>query len=260
MNKIISTSKALLVYQDLWSLIQKRTLAIHLRGFCGGKALERLRGSLLNHSGRGPLSQAKEFGRLGFAYSEISDDASRATYHQSALEGIARIRDLASPFLSPVDELRLLLEERWPWGARLLQVGDRKCFVGICRFQDPGVDLSPHTDRLERNLPEGVQSRLLNQLSANLYLELPPRGGELEIWDLEPSEEHYQALKAGRPYGMDRSGLPQPAVTLKPETGDLVLFNPGLVHAVRPGQDVTRVTLGMFIGFLGQEHSLIYWS
>jgi hypothetical protein len=48
-----------------------------------------------------------------------------------ALAGISRIRDLAAPYLSPMDEQRLLPEERWLWGAHLLQVADRKCFVGI---------------------------------------------------------------------------------------------------------------------------------
>lgn len=260
MKPVIQTDKKGLSHDHLLALATGDVVAIQLKDFCHSSALGRLRAALLQSKERGPLTQAKEFGRLGIAFSETNDATSRSRYHREASCGIRRIREIAMPFFSPIDELRLLLDERWRWGANLLQLGGEKCFVGICRYQDPKVDLKPHTDRLERNLPIGYRGVLWNQLSANVYLSVPSQGGELEFWDLEPQEEEYDQLKGDKPYGIDREKLPPPEVFIKPGIGDLVLLNPRKVHAVRPGRRISRVTLSMFIGFLGDDQPLVYWS
>ncbi|MFJ7143147.1 2OG-Fe(II) oxygenase [Pseudomonas protegens] len=246
--------------RHILDVVEKRSYGVQLKGFCPPDTLQVARDHLYQQELRSAFSQQQEFVRVGKAYIEIQDEQSRAEYHALALPNIRKIRNLFRPLASPIDELRLLLDEVWPQGAHLLQVGGQKCFVGIARFQGSGVDLTPHTDKLERNAPEGHSPPLLTQLSTNIYLEIPEDGGELEIWGIEPDEEEYNRLKGERAYGIERHLLPPPDFVIKPEPGDLILLNPRLIHAVRPSASSTRVTLGVFIGYYGEQQPLAYWS
>ncbi|MGY3295690.1 hypothetical protein ACVWY1_000108 [Pseudomonas sp. TE6288] len=245
---------------QLDDVIHARTLGILIKGFAPADTVALALERLSHHELRGAFSEQTEFVRLGKAYIEIRDEASRAEYHGQAIANIRKIRSAFGPLASPIDHLRLLLDEVWPKGARLLDVNGRKCFVGIARFQGNNVDLTPHTDDLARNAPADHQPRLLTQLSTNIYLQIPEDGGELEIWNLHPDEAEYERLRGQRAYGIERHLLPPPDLVVKPEAGDLIFLNPRLVHAVRPSATSTRVTLGVFIGYFGDDQPLAYWS
>ncbi|MFJ8308908.1 MULTISPECIES: 2OG-Fe(II) oxygenase [unclassified Streptomyces] len=206
------------------------------------------------------MSQDTTFQRIGFAYSEISDSASRDRYHAEARANIQRMRDIFAPYASPSDVLRLLLEETWNTGTNLLHVEGRKAFIGICRYQDKDVDLNPHTDALERNLPAEHSVELTAQLSANIYVNIPQSGGELELWGTEPGEATYNELKGERVWGLEREQLGPPREVIKPAPGDLLLLNPRQIHAVRPSGDEPRITLGHFLGYYGADRPLGLWS
>lgn len=246
--------------RHILDVLEKRSYGVQLKGFCPPDTLQLARDNLYRHELKSAFSEQREFVRVGKAYIEIQDERSRTEYHALALPNIRKIRELFRPLASPIDELRLLLDEVWPSGAHLLQVEGQKCFVGIARFQGSGVDLTPHTDDLERNTPPGHGRPLLSQLSSNIYLQIPEDGGELEIWGIEPDEEQYKRLRGERAYGIERPLLPPPDFVVKPEPGDLILLNPRLIHAVRPSASSTRITLGVFIGYYGEHQPLAYWS
>ncbi|QLE70416.1 2OG-Fe(II) oxygenase [Streptomyces rectiverticillatus] len=254
------TTSCRLSQEDILSVVEGTTLAVHIPGFVHPDALASARRQLFDHPDRGSLSQAAEFKRIGFAYSEISDTASRDRYHAEARTNIQRMRDLFAPYASPSDVLRLLLEETWAAGAGLMHVEGRKAFIGICRFQDKNVDLNPHTDALERNLPAEHARRLAAQLSVNIYINIPRTGGELELWGTEPGEDAYRHLMGGRTWGIDREKIGPPVEVVKPAPGDLLLLNPRQIHAVRPSGDEPRITLGHFLGYYGTDLPLELWS
>ncbi len=170
-------------------LLEHRIYGIRIPGFCSQHSLQAAREGLFDHPQRGALGHAREFTRLGIAYAEVKSEAVRSAYHQSARANIQRVRSLFTPYLSPIDEFRLRLDEAWPRDAHLLDVDGQKCFTGVCRYQEPGIDLCPHIDKLEWNLPAHLQVNLQAQLSVNIYLQVPERGGELEVWNIRPSAE-----------------------------------------------------------------------
>ena len=254
-----STTIAELNHQHLLNVINGSAFGLHIKGFAPPEIIQRAKDSLYPHRQQTLLDNQTEYVRVGKAFIEVKNDSDREVYHQVALHNIQFIRQAFKPFASPVDELRLLLEEIWPAGARLLQIDGKKCFVGVCRFQRTGVDLIPHTDNLTRHAPPQPQP-LLKQLSANIYLDIPEQGGELEMWNIEPSEEEYRQLQGEKGYGLDRNTLPPPAAIIKPEPGDLILLNPRFIHAVRPSSQSNRVTLSSFVGYFGEDQPLAYWS
>lgn len=254
-----STTVADLNHQHILNVVQGKAFGLHIQGFASAEIVQRAKDSLYPFQQQTMLDNKTEYVRVGKAFIEVKSEEDRQQYHAAARNNIQLIRNAFKPYASPIDEFRLLLDEVWSAGARLLQIDGQKCFVGVCRFQRTGVDLIPHTDNLTRNAPPQDEP-LLKQLSANIYLEIPEEGGELEMWNIEPSEEEYRQLQGEKGYGLDRNILPPPASVIKPQPGDLILLNPRFIHAVRPSSLSHRVTLSSFVGYFGEDKPLAYWS
>ena len=259
-RRTIDVDELTFVAEDIMRLCGGEVLALRMRNFVPSAVIERAREHLFQHPDRGSLGHAAEFTRLGIAFSEVRSEKLRNAYHRDALINIRRIRRLFGELASPIDRFRVMLDDAWPAGAHLLSIDDRKCFVGVCRYQEPGVDLAPHIDDLHWTMPEQVAWRLEYQLSANMYLQVPSTGGELEIWRIKPDSHRYAALQGGRSYGVRRDQVPFPDLVIKPEVGDLVIINPRFIHAVRPATEVDRITLSAFIGVKSWSEPLIFWS
>ena len=66
---------------------------------------------------------------------------------------------------------------------------------------------------------------------------MPEIGGELEIWDWVATDEEFRCLKdqrEGFSYALNRERIRKSDILLKPDVGDLILFNSNNVHAVTP--------------------------
>ncbi len=244
---------------DLLRLLKGEVYAIRIRDVLSGDTLAGLRDRLLDRDDHGPLGTDPQFRRIGHAFSETASGDDQEEYFRSAAEHLAYIREVCAPHPYPADTLRLLLDEVWPAGATVLTWESRKFLPGVVRYQQPGVDLEPHTDNVARNLPADQTLGIARQLSVNVYLDLPDRGGELELWEAYPDESDYQQLSGDRTWGIDRHLVGEPALTLSPETGEAIVIDPRRVHAVRPSADRPRVTVGLFIGVRTNE-PLAVWS
>jgi hypothetical protein len=166
--------------------------------------------------------------------------------------------------LSPLDKLRLELDECWPGGATLLKdVRGRPFLPGVGRLmQGPTrwADGFAHVDELA---PLTVTRGLF---SANIYLEMPPTGGELHIWNVAwrnrwdfyrhattlslfttPNEDAQRQL---------RRILPAP-MRLRPEPGDLVLICVQRPHAVQGFPVGRRVSLQSFLTHKGAQNPIV---
>jgi hypothetical protein len=175
----------------------------------------------------------------------------REHYYAEALPTIRRLRAAAAPELSPIDRLRLELDELWPRGAHIGSFEGRSMFVGIVRAMQPsrseGSELHPHFDAL----PASV-ARFDGQFAANIFVSVPPAGGELEVWDVPPFEPTGELPDEWRLVG----GEP---VAVKPEVGDLILFNARKPHAIRRFSGCDRISVQTFIGYR-QDGPLLLWN
>jgi hypothetical protein len=209
----------------------------------------------------------------------------REEYYRSASRSIRSVRRVCAPALSPIDRLRLELDETNPAGATVGAFEQRKMLCGIGRVMTAhgskmGSAAQPHYDSLPAEI-----SHLANQFSANIYLSTPnytdevaaagtsngdsdspwsvsgrraiPAAlqaampdtardhGELEMWDVPALPPH--EIHETAPDFDWRAALP-PSLLIRPRVGDLILINTRKPHAIRSFQSGDRISLQTFIG------------
>lgn len=169
-------------------------------------------------------------------------------YFDEAANTTRLVRDVVfSGNLSPLDRLRLELDELWPAGSSLARRDRRPMLPGVIRRWPPGGTANPHMDR--KNIKLLRHLGLTRRIAANIYLKSPPdrQGGLLELWDLQFTERDYEALKRSD-YGLDRERIGPPARMIHPGMGDLVLFDAARIHGVEGIKSGERVAIACFIG------------
>lgn len=217
---------------------------------------------LISSSLLGYYVNAEKIGRVGRAFFEslVSEEYLHA-YQAHAVEWIRELRNLCSPYLTPIDKLRLDLDETWPSGATVATLDGKKMFVGLARIFDDGSNCEPHQDRLDWDAPNVQDAKSLEaQLAANIYLRMPPHGGKLLIWPRSLSKTEYEAGRNSGSYGVSTSALDCSPICITPSVGELVLFNSRLVHAVTDSIGGNRVTASCFIGYRNENSPLVMWS
>lgn len=185
--------------------------------------------------------------RLGVSFSTTFGRDRMGTetkrYYEVALNNIGRVRSFFSPYLSPIDKLRLELDEYYSNGSKLGTFEKKKMFTGIARVTHKDMDFQekmPHVD----SLPS--EYNLERQYSANIYLTVPDSGGEIVIYPLAPlSASEVDDFEINEE--LWRSKLPE-GVSIKPNAGDLIIINTRRPHAVKKFSEKNRVSLQTFIG------------
>jgi len=252
-----------LTLTDLEALVDGRLLALRIPGYYTRRVCAQLCKLLLRHPAFAHYSIAPDVGvqRVGYTLFETQDHAERlGTYHALAVPTIEEIRTVCAPMLTPIDRLRLELDELWPGGAGLATLGGRKTFVGIARLFEDGHSLPPHQDVLHRDTTDPMARTLDAQLTGNLYLRIAREGGELEIWDWMPTEAEANGLLEGHHDFYARERLPPPSAVIRARVGELVLMLASRIHAVRPIRGGPRVSLSCFVGSRGKDERLVLWS
>ncbi|GEM_PF-672360 len=195
--------------------------------------------------------------RLGIPFSSTfrKDSSSKEVlkYKSMVKPSLARIRSFASPYLSPIDKLRVVMDEEWPSGANLGVFDGMKMNSGIVRYTEADAELSKkaHVDSL---IPEFA---FKEQFAANIYLEVPDSDGELIVWSKHkratPEEVHDSKFNDYL-WGLDENE----AIRIRPEQGDLVLFPTQLPHATNTFKSGKRISLQTFFA-IDKNNKIQLW-
>jgi hypothetical protein len=250
------------VLADLLALTRGTVLALRVPGFHDVSACAIAAARLLAHPARAGYENAPHIGRIGMAYFEALNAASRTRYHAQAERSAALLREAYSPHPDPIASLLRVVNAVWPAGARLEAIEGPPMFAGLVRLLEAGTQLRPHQDLLEWDAPETCSAarEFIAQLSANVYLQTGTVGGELELWDFGLERTDYKRLQLpGRP-ALDREKLPPPVLRIAPRTGELIMFSSTRLHAVAQVCGEPRVTSSCFIGVRGIAAPLTFWS
>lgn len=160
------------------------------------------------------------------------------------------------PPLGPLDKLRLELDEVWPEGATVRKNAEGKSFLAgvarVMRGPTQYVDGFVHVDELAPM----VEDR--GTFSANVYLKVPPTGGELAIWPVAIKSRwdfyrHAQTLSHLTVQGQEGQALlrrkfPRPQ-QIRVLPGDLVVLCVQRPHAAQGFPIGTRISVQSFLTF-----------
>lgn len=248
--------------ESLLKLARRDIGAIHVKGFYPKEIAQKAVQKAINHPDLGYYTKkyTSSVGRVFMPHIDSEWDSKLAKkYHSEAIDNIHSMRTLFLPYLSPIDHVRLLLQEFWPAGANLQRLQGENCFVGAIRVFKPTVSsFYPHHDRLDEESDSPEAKSLIEQLVANVYLQVPEKGGELQLWLRDPTESEKNIIRDVE--GLLPESVEPPKLTIHPEAGDLIIFSSRMLHAVTPGQDKHRVGAAAFIGCHGFNKPLTYWS
>jgi hypothetical protein len=209
-----------------------------------------------NLTGYAHTSETKVF-KLGLSHMEHLLKSEEAKYFESVSETNKSLAPLFEGLCENPTTLLIKEFESVGFSAKIASEETNYYFAGGFRLIDGHVP--PHFDSHALEAKDCLPSRCLSQLSWNLYLSTPPKGGDLIVYDLRGGEETAHLKIKDSPYS-DLSSIEIPGrYTYSPKAGDLVLFNSRCFHEVLPSPAGTRFTQSSFIGLL-REHECIFWS
>ncbi|QLJ02512.1 proline hydroxylase [Streptomyces sp. NEAU-sy36] len=196
--------------------------------------------------------------RFGVGISDHMADGGVADSYWEALEGHSRAWRALDLSFDPFAVCREALGAHWPGGAAVGRRGGRQLGDGVAR--EPNQGFLVHFDDASREYTEDLLDvPLIGQFAFNLYLSVPPSGGETVLWRhrWQPEDEAYR-LPAS--YGYDEAVVRgAESLEITPRVGEALLIDPRNFHAVRPSRGARRVALGFAVG-LASSGQLVTWA
>ncbi|MFI5836346.1 2OG-Fe(II) oxygenase [Micromonospora sp. NPDC051300] len=235
--------------------------AIWVRGFHPLPACRVVLPRVVKACERARYTLTGDFQSIGTSIGEAAESpAHERRYLETAADTLALVREeIFAGRLSPLDELRLRLDEMWPAGATVARHDGRLMLPGVIRRWPAGGHANPHID--QRAIPLLAAHGLRRRIGTNVYLEVPPRGngGQVDFWSLWSDEGTYDARRR-TDYGLDREQLGEPHWSCEPGQGDLLMFDAARVHGVRRVAQGSRVTAACFVGVRDADRPLVLFA
>lgn len=260
--KVIETTSNL-SQSDLRQLIQNQAVAVRVKKFFHPDSCKTIASTLLDSPLYGKYTNAPQIGRVGQAFFEtIESKSALLDYFSQSTDWLRMLRTACEPFQTPIDKLRLQLDECWNGGANLARLSGHPMYAGLVRVFETNAFAEPHQDHLDWDASHHEiygDAMYKSQIAANVYLHMPAVGGELVIWPHSLSRIEYEARRIPGSYGVDISGFNAPLV-ISPEVGELILFNARHTHCVNAPISGNRVTASCFVGYRSEQQPLSLWS
>lgn len=178
-------------------------------------------------------------------YGKAADSHSQQKYYADAAHMRGLIDTLCAPLKPPIQLLMEHIRQVWPEGATTAAFQGQPMFCGIIRAMFPETahlsETVPHVDCLPVSIAE-----LDHQFSANIYIETPPSGGELIIWDTQAfAYEEVERFEGAR---LPEERLQKP-LSIRPQKNELVIINTRRPHAICGFDSGKRISIQSFIGY-----------
>ncbi len=255
---------------DLIQFIRGELTVLHYQGFWNSelcrKAVERIQShTAANDQDYYEVTQGVgTINKVGKAVFDYADTPHRINEYYDQIE---HVTEMLCGFFDGDTPLKQLLEELnncWPAGAEVEHFHDRPMYYGLLRDFPPESYALPHQDMTHWDIPQTSRlSEVSAQFAANVYLQVPRKGGELVVYQRSIQDrEEYKKCQNSDNYGLDiDKAQPAAYITIVPKPGDLVLFNSHNIHEVKPNSsDVRRITTSCFINFSDIETPLKFFS
>lgn len=240
-------------FNSLASLIDGRIPAIRIETFADSQESDALANGLLEHARR--TSSIEQVTRLGISQYQQGVQKSQEHYFNLARIMDAEFSHIYAGSFSPVNRLITRLRTLG-FDTDIMSEPDLGAyFAGNGKLRN---GYSPvHVDYAPQDSAGWTVAEADAQLAWNLYLRIPPQGGELLLWDKlwQPEDDRYQVNHNYFYHDAVVKGVPMIRISVSP--GDVVIINSRNFHAVSETQD--RLAFGSFISCF-QDGRLRLWS
>jgi len=234
-------------------LIHNRIPAIRLDGFAGKEEIDGLSNALHRHACR--TNSIKEVTRLGISQYEQGIRVSKDNYFLMADKLNKVFSQIFSRSFSPVQRLIDELEALGLDVGVMSEPGFGAYFAGNGKLRSGRTPI--HVDYSPQDSDGWAIADSKYQLAWNLYLRVPPQGGELLIWDKhwEPEDDEY--LVENNYFYQEEVVSGAPMMRVKVNPGEVMMINSRNYHSVAEAED--RFAFGSFISVF-DDLRVRFWS
>jgi hypothetical protein len=184
-----------------------------------------------------------------------------AEYFAAVPDACAQQRQVLDASFDAMERFVARLRAAWPRDVRIASQPDGTAFfAGIIRDAHNGADL--HADYAPFTAPALEIGRIAAQISWNLWVEHPDRGGETTIYHAPWTPERVPGRIPENYPVADALVAGAETHVYRPAVGDVIMFNPRNPHAIAPaapGDPHSRLQIGSFAG-LHPSGDIVLWS
>ncbi|UQW99581.1 proline hydroxylase [Streptomyces sp. RerS4] len=247
-------------HEVLADLAAGRCAAVRVPGFLSRERCREVLGALREREfdSYGKARVDPPVMRFGVGVSDHMAAGEVADGYWKALEGHREAWEGLGLSFDPFRFSREALAAHWPPGVAVGRRGGRELGDGVAREPNQGFQVH-FDDALREYTGDLLDVPLVGQFAFNLYLSVPPSGGETVLWRhrWQPEDEAYR-LPAS--YGYDEAVVRgAESFELTPRVGEALLIDPRYFHAVRPSHGGRRIALGFAVG-LGTSGQFLTWA
>ena len=190
-------------------------------------------------------------GKIGVTQYEHSFSPKFPYFFKSCQENLKRQNLVKASKFDPVENIFSLFNEE---NMNLKVMTEKEyCdyYIGLYRIFEPGTYAPIHFDYAPVDGKDWEIGKITQQLSYNIYLQIPKIGGELFVYNMQWKKDKHDKFKLPKriaSYGFSEEMVKDAEfVKFIPKKGDLVLFNSQNFHEVKKGNDY-RFSISSFIG------------
>ena len=240
-------------HENVLDLIANRIPGVRISHFATPHEIAQFKSLLLDNACR--TKSIEQVTRLGISQYQQGIRASKAEYFSLS----AKVRNdfaaiLANSF-SPVERVIEHLRAAGFDTDIMFEPGFGYYFAGSGKLRN---GFSPiHVDFAPQDSPDWAVGASIAQLAWNFYLQIPPSGGELLVWDKawQPEDDVHQ-VKDNYYYHEDVVKCLDPLI-VQVVPGEVVLLNSRNFHAVADSHN--RLAYGSFISVFA-DNTLRLWT
>lgn len=263
--KKLESDKTAETSELLPSLASSEIAAIQIKQFLGRKALDIILANISRQNINWYENKEHQQGRIGINATGFAHEADGKKKYLDLTSEAAKARDeIFEGTQSPIDKIVELfsVDGRKVSIATEEGMNDAPYFAGLIRAM--GAKSTLHFDYAQAQLPGWSVSETDEQFGLVLYLQMPTKGGELNIYNRpwQPEDDSHNNDLGGQKgtHGFTEAFIADtPYATVSPEAGDLVVFKTRNFHQVA-GIDSDRPRLGLTTFMSSKGDDLLLWS